>query len=221
MSSLTPRADDSKLIRKPKEILTRLPTTKQRRRSGLSAAGTRLAQSRLKKLMKEGWWDDLSTLCGHVCVWRRSGRAGAEMCQLRASRAGAVCAGGGQARESAFDAVLFPRAALSDAGPHDLPVLFLSGAEAATATTAGTIGGAAMKRGELEVFSVIPEQARLLRERLRPLVKMHDAWWIFNQEWLEKLLFSAYLQGSVDTQAVLERRRMSPWPTTIVSDQRA
>jgi hypothetical protein len=55
MGSLTPRADDSRLIRKSKEILTRQPTTRQRKRSGLSAAGTKLAQSRLKKLIQEGW----------------------------------------------------------------------------------------------------------------------------------------------------------------------
>jgi hypothetical protein len=55
MGSLTPRADDSRLIRKSKEILTRQPTTKQRKRSGLIAVGTKLAQSRLKKLIQEGW----------------------------------------------------------------------------------------------------------------------------------------------------------------------
>jgi hypothetical protein len=55
MSSLTPRADDSKLIRKPKDIVTRQPTTTQRRRSGLSAAGTRLSRSLVKRLKLAGW----------------------------------------------------------------------------------------------------------------------------------------------------------------------
>jgi hypothetical protein len=47
MSSLTPRADDSKLLRKDKDIVTRLPTTRQLTPDDEERAAVELARKEL------------------------------------------------------------------------------------------------------------------------------------------------------------------------------